>query len=91
VQWSADFHDEFVAEYSALSEKVQDEVQAIIEVLEQPGPQLGRPRVDTLNGSAHANMKERSGSRPRMGSGASRLRSIRTARRSFSAAATNRA
>jgi hypothetical protein len=25
---------------------------------EQLGPQLGRPRVDTLNGSAHANMKE---------------------------------
>ena len=22
------------------------------------GPQLGRPRVDTLNGSRHANMKE---------------------------------
>jgi hypothetical protein len=58
VQWGADFHDEFVAEYSALPEEVQDELQAIIEVLEQLGPQLGRPRVDTLNGSAHANMKE---------------------------------
>jgi hypothetical protein len=58
VQWSADFHDEFVVEYSALPEEVQDELQAIIKVLEQLGPQLGRPRVDTLNGSAHANMKE---------------------------------
>jgi hypothetical protein len=58
VQWGADFHDEFVAEYSALAEEVQDELQAIIDVLEQLGPQLGRPRVDTLNGSAHANMKE---------------------------------
>src|SRR5438876_2525749 len=27
-------------------------------LLEQFGPQLGRPRVDTLNGSRHANMKE---------------------------------
>src|SRR3974377_21537 len=26
--------------------------------LQQFGPQLGRPRVDTLNGSRHANMKE---------------------------------
>ncbi len=27
-------------------------------MLQQFGPQLGRPRVDTLNGSRHANMKE---------------------------------
>ena len=27
-------------------------------MLEQFGPQLGRPRVDTLKGSRHANMKE---------------------------------
>jgi len=26
--------------------------------LEKVGPQLGRPRVDTLKGSRHANMKE---------------------------------
>jgi len=29
-----------------------------IKLLEQFGPQLKRPRADTLNGSAHANMKE---------------------------------
>ena len=27
-------------------------------MLQEFGPQLGRPRVDTLNGSRHANMKE---------------------------------
>jgi len=27
-------------------------------LLQQFGPQLGRPHVDTLNGSRHANMKE---------------------------------
>ena len=31
---------------------------ANIELLEYSGPQLGRPRADTLNGSRHANMKE---------------------------------
>ena len=31
---------------------------ARIKLLEQFGPQLGRPRADTLNGSRHANMKE---------------------------------
>lgn len=37
---------------------VQDELLAHIELLEQFGPQLGRPRADTLNGSRHADMKE---------------------------------
>jgi hypothetical protein len=37
---------------------VQDELLAHIELLEQFGPQLGRPSPDTLNGSRHANMKE---------------------------------
>jgi hypothetical protein len=58
VRWSAEFHDEFVPEYEALDEAVQDELLAHIEVLETFGPQLGRPRVDTLKGSRHANMKE---------------------------------
>ena len=31
---------------------------AHVVVLESFGPQLGRPRVDTLHGSRHANMKE---------------------------------
>ena len=58
IKWEADFHDEFTPEYDALPEDVQDELQAIIDVLEQLGPQMGRPRVDTLKGSKHANMKE---------------------------------
>ena len=31
---------------------------AHVRLLQQFGPQLGRPRVDTLNASRHANMKE---------------------------------
>jgi hypothetical protein len=41
-----------------LPEDVQDELLAHVAVLEVFGPQLGRPRVDTLNGSRHKNMKE---------------------------------
>jgi hypothetical protein len=37
---------------------VQDELLAQVRVLAEFGPNLGRPRVDTLNGSQHANMKE---------------------------------
>ena len=58
MAWIVDLHVEFVAEYEAIPEVVQDELLAHIAVLEVFGPQLGRPRVDTLNGSRHKNMKE---------------------------------
>ena len=58
VTWTVDFHGDFVAEYHALPRDVQDELLACVSLLEQFGPLLGRPRVDTLNGSRHANMKE---------------------------------
>jgi hypothetical protein len=58
VEWQVDLYDDFVPEYRDLHKDVQDELLAHIELLEQFGPQLGRPRVDTLNGSRHANMKE---------------------------------
>ncbi|MFY9805120.1 MAG: type II toxin-antitoxin system RelE/ParE family toxin [Candidatus Acidiferrales bacterium] len=50
--------DEFEPEFHALHEHVRTEILALSIVLEQFGPQLGRPRVDTLKGSRHANMKE---------------------------------
>jgi hypothetical protein len=50
--------DDFVAEYQELPEAVQDKLQALVEVLEILDPQMKRPRVDTLNGSRHKNMKE---------------------------------
>ena len=37
---------------------VQDELLAVVGLLERFGSRLGRPRVDTLNGSRRANMKE---------------------------------
>ena len=37
---------------------MQDAILAMSRLLEQFGPQLGRPRVDTLNSSRHANLKE---------------------------------
>jgi hypothetical protein len=58
VKWEVDLHDDFVPEYRALPNEVQDELLAHIGLLEQFGPQLRRPWADTLNGSRHANMKE---------------------------------
>ena len=58
MDWAVEFHPDFDSEYENLAEAVQDELLAHLELLRQFGPQLGRPRVDTLNGSRHANMKE---------------------------------
>ena len=58
MKWEVDLHDDFVPEYRDLHKDVQDELLARIELLEQFGPQLGRPHADTLNDSHHANMKE---------------------------------
>ena len=58
MTWDVDLHVDFVPEFGDLPEAVQDELLANIAVLEVFGPQLGRPRVDTLNGSRHKNMKE---------------------------------
>ena len=58
VAWQVEFHEEFEAEYDGLEEEVQDELLARLKLLEQFGPQLGRPHVDTLKGSRFSNMKE---------------------------------
>ena len=56
--WAVELAGEFVAEFREFHEEVQIEILALARLLQQFGPQLGRPRVDTLNGSRHANMKE---------------------------------
>ena len=56
--WTVEIGDEFDPEFEELPEEVQEELLANAGLLEQCGPQLGRPRVDTLDGSRHANMKE---------------------------------
>src|SRR5215207_7032739 len=56
--WIVRFEDEFEQEFLALEQEVQDELLAVARLLAEHGPQLGRPYVDTLKGSKHANMKE---------------------------------
>ena len=45
-------------EFFELHEDVRTEILALTVLLQQFGPRLGRPRVDTLDDSRHANMKE---------------------------------
>ena len=58
VGWVVEIADEFEPEFDALPEDAQTEILALSRLLQQFGPRLGRPRVDTLNGSRHKNMKE---------------------------------
>ena len=58
MNWQVTFHHEFEPEFVALVERVQDELLAHALLLRDYGPGLGRPTVDTLKGSKHANMKE---------------------------------
>jgi hypothetical protein len=56
--WIVEFANELEGEFDAMPVAVQDELLAQAALLERFGPSLGRPRVDTLNASKHANMKE---------------------------------
>ena len=58
LKWTVLLDSTFEPEFEALPTEVQDELLAHAKLLEIFGPQLGRPRADTLKGSRHANMKE---------------------------------
>jgi hypothetical protein len=58
MKWQVLFHRAFEAEYADFSDDVQDALASAAGLLQHQGPLLGRPHVDTLEGSAHANMKE---------------------------------
>ena len=58
MNWVVEIADEFEPEFDDLDTEVQTGILAMSRLLQRFGPQLGRPRVDTLKGSRHANMKE---------------------------------
>ena len=58
MPWTVLLHDDFVVEIQGFKEELQDELLAHAQLLAEFGPGLGRPTVDTLKGSRHANMKE---------------------------------
>jgi len=58
MNWTVEIADEFATEFYGLQEEVQDAILSMSRLLQQFGPHLGRPRVDTLKASQHANMKE---------------------------------
>lgn len=58
MQWGVEFTEEFETWWIGLSEEEQEEISAKVELLEEHGPNLGRPHADVITTSRHANMKE---------------------------------
>jgi hypothetical protein len=58
MPWQVLFHADFLDEFTAFDENVQDEIAAMTELLSAMGPALKRPFADTLKGSNFVNMKE---------------------------------
>ncbi len=56
--WEVEFTDQFGEWWDTLTVSEQQSIDAAVRVLEQRGPGLGRPLVNTVEGSRHANMKE---------------------------------
>lgn len=58
MSWTVEAGDAFALEFAALAPDVQEEIAALVRLLQQFGPTLKRPHCDTLKGSRYANMKE---------------------------------
>ena len=56
--WDVSFHEAYLEELAVAPADVRKKVLAMALLLQQFGPELGRPHCDTLNGSRHKNMKE---------------------------------
>jgi hypothetical protein len=58
MEWTIIFHPAFSNWLYEQAEDVQDSILVGLGLLKQEGPLLGRPYVDTLNGSQYPNLKE---------------------------------
>lgn len=56
--WEVEITDEYEEWFLGLTDAEQDSIRASIAVLEEVGPSLGRPHVDSLEGAKTDNLKE---------------------------------
>jgi hypothetical protein len=54
IDWTDDF-ERWITSDQEVDEEARIDIRASLLVLREIGPALGRPRVDTLKGSRHAN------------------------------------
>jgi len=58
MSWEAEYTDQFEEWWVTLSEQEQTAIDKAVEALQQDGPSLHRPLVDTVHRSRYADMKE---------------------------------
>lgn len=58
MNWVVEIHEDFEPEFDALPKEVRIELVSKTSLRSAYGSELGRPHVDTLNGSRYTNMKE---------------------------------
>lgn len=58
MEWEVEYTDEFGAWFDQGDDATQDAIVSAVDVLVAVGPGLGRPLVDGVKRSRHANMKE---------------------------------
>lgn len=58
MAWQIDSKNEFNEWFKEVDEAAKEDIRTAIITLSEIGPTLGRPQVDTLNGSIYPNMKE---------------------------------
>jgi len=58
MEWDVEYTDEFGEWWSSLSEAEQEDVAAVVELLEQKGPQLPFPHSSGISNSKHSHMRE---------------------------------
>ncbi len=58
MEWDLQLDEDFAAWLDGLDADLRTEIIAHANLLREHGPQLGRPYVDTLEGSEFTNMKE---------------------------------
>lgn len=58
MEWEVEYTDEFNHWWIGLTPEEQEDVTAVVGVLEEKGPALRRPYTGPIETSRHANMKE---------------------------------
>ena len=58
MEWVIEFTDEFEVWWNSLSEAEQEDVAAVVELLEAKGPQLPFPHSSGIKRSKHDHMRE---------------------------------